>query len=68
MKEKVYSVEFMDYTNCLCDTVSDGNKDFSKMKYLSVGRNFLIKESDFEKYRVYGNGYRSLTYVGDIEV
>lgn len=66
--EKVYAVTFMQYTNCLQDTVSDSNKDWSKLNYLNVGHNFLIKESDIEKYRVYGNGYRSLTFVGEIEV
>lgn len=66
--EKVYAVTFMEYTNFLNDTVSDGNKDWSKLNYLNVGHNFLIKESDIEKYRVYGHGYRSLTFVGEIEV
>ena len=66
--EKVYAVTFMQYTNCLNDTVSDNNKDWTKLRYLNVGHNFLIKESDIEKYRVYGNGYRSLTFIGEIEV
>lgn len=66
--EKVYAVTFMQYTNFMNDTVSDNNKDWSKLNYLNVGQNFLIKESDIEKYRVYGGGYRSLTFVGEIEV
>lgn len=66
--EKVYAVTFMKYTNCMNDTVNDMNNDYRKLNYLNVGHNFLIKESDIEKYRVYGGGYRSLTFVGEIEV
>lgn len=68
MREKIYAVEFLEYTNCLNDTVSDGNKEIGKTKYLHVGRHFCIRESDIEKYRVYGKGYKSLIYVGEIEV
>ena len=68
MMEKVYSVEFLEYTNCLNDTVSDGNKDIGKTKYIHVGRHFLVKESDIPKYQKFGKGYKSLIFVGEIEV
>lgn len=72
-KEKVYSVEFMEYTNCMKDTVSDIDRnelctDWSKANYLEVGNSFLVKESDIQKYQKYGGGYRSLTFVGWIEI
>ena len=66
--EKVYEVEFMRYTNCMKDTVSDGEKELGKGKYLHVGREpFLIKESDFPKYMKYGGGFRIVRFVGNIE-
>ena len=66
--EKVYEVEFMQYTNCMNDIVSDGEKELGKGKYLYVGREpFLIKESDFSKYMKYGGGFRIVRFVGNIE-
>ncbi len=69
--EKVYSVEFRSYTNCLRDTVSDyeETEDIAKTKYLTVGiEPFLIKESDIPKYQHFGGGYRNLHFVGNMEV
>lgn len=67
--EKVYEVKFMQYTNCMNDTVSDDEKELGKGNYLSVGREpFLIKESDFPKYQKYGGGFRIIKFVGNIEV
>ena len=69
--EKVYAAEFRSYTNCLNDTVSDyeESKDIAKTKYLTVGMEpFLIKESDIPKYQCFGGGYRSLNFVGNMEV
>jgi hypothetical protein len=66
--EKVYEVEFMNYTNCLNDTVSNGETGIGKTKYIKVGREpFLIKESDFDKYQKYGDGFRIVKFVGNIE-
>lgn len=65
--EKVYKVEFMQYTNCLKDTVSDGNKDFDERKYLKIGINpIIIRESDLSKYMKYGNGFRSVEFIGNL--
>ncbi len=67
MMEKVYKVEFMQYTNCLKDTVSDGNKDFDERKYLKIGINpIIIRESDLSKYMKYGNGFRSVEFIGNL--
>jgi len=68
--EKIYAVKFRRYTNCLQDTVSNGKddhtlEDLKDTKYLNVGKDpFLIRESDFEKYKEFGGGFESLTYVG----
>ena len=69
--EKVYAVEFMQYTNCLNDTVCDWDGSYSTSlknhHYLDVGKEVvLIKESDLEKYRKYGQGYRNCEFVGNI--
>ena len=67
--EKVYEVEFMQYTNCMKDTVSDGEQEIGKATYIDVGREpFLIKESDFPKYQKFGGGFRIVRFVGNIEV
>ena len=71
--EKIYMVEFMLYSNYLRDTVStyDGSYsyDISKIEYLNIGKEpFLIRESEIEKYRKFGNGYRKLEFIGCIEI
>ena len=66
--EKVYEIEFMQYTNCMKVTVCDEEKELGKGQYLHVGREpFLIKESDFPKYQKYGGGFRIVRFVGNIE-
>lgn len=67
--EKVYSVEFMRYTNACEDTVSDQRDDFiSDIQYLHVGyAPFLVKESELDKYSKFGGGFRSITFVGNIQ-
>ena len=65
--EKVYEVEFMSYTNVMRDTVCDEETELGKEKYLNVGKEpFLIKESEFNKYMKYGNGFRVVRFVGNI--
>jgi len=68
--EKIYLVEFMSYTNCLKDMVTDWNgKGIPKLgeeKYLTVGHNFLVRESELENYRKFGQGYRSIKFVGEL--
>ena len=60
---KVYEVEFIQYTNTLNDTVSDGEK------YIDVSRDpFLIFEDEIEKYKSFGHGIKSLRFVGNMNV
>ena len=69
--EKIYSVEFMTYTDGLKDTVSDWDGEsgsIKDIKYLKVPEPFLVKESDLDKYRTYGDGYRNTKFVGYMEV
>ena len=66
--EKVYEVEFMQYTNSVKDTVSDDGEN-GKTKYIHIGNEpFLIKESEFDKYMKFGKGFRVIEFVGNIEV
>lgn len=60
---RVYAITFNQYTNCMRDTVWCEETD----KYLDVGRDtFLIFEDDIEKYKKFGNGIKTLTYMGDM--
>lgn len=62
-RHKVYAVDFIQYTNCMCDTVWNEETD----EYLDVGKGtFLIFEEDIDKYRKFGRGIKTLTYVGDM--
>ena len=66
--EKVYEVEFMNYTNCMRDTVSNMANEIKNTKYIEIGKEpFLIKESDFDKYMKYGGGFRVVKVLGNIE-
>ena len=67
--EKVYEVEFMEYTNCMKDTVSNQAREIGDMKYINIGKEpFLIRESEFEKYMAYGKGFRIIKFVGNIVI
>ena len=66
--EKVYEVEFIQYTNYTKDTVSYENET-GKINYLHVGEEpFLIRESEFDRYMKFGKGFRVVRFVGNIEV
>ena len=57
----------MQYTNHCRNTVSDGNEDIGKIKYLMIGTDpVIIKESDLSKYMKYGNGFRSIEFIGNL--
>lgn len=65
--EKIYRVQFMQHTNHMRDTVSSKNKEIGDMKYIKIGNeSFLVRESELEKYREYGDGYRSIEFVGNM--
>lgn len=64
MRVKIYAVEFIQYTNCMNDTVWCEETDTC----LDVGKGaFLIREDEIEKYRKYGHGIKSLTFIGELE-
>lgn len=66
-EEKIYLVTFNAYTNCLNDTVSNGETEIDKLKYINIPEGgLLVKESELDKYAAYGNGFASIKYVGSI--
>lgn len=71
---KIYQVEFLQYTNCFKDTVSNGNNDSvftskSPSKYLDVGHeHFLVVEDDLPYFKQFGGGFRSVEFVGRLAV
>ena len=61
---KIYSVEFIAYTNVSRNTVSNG-KDIGQNPYLNINSNygsFLVKEC----VKQYGNGFKNMTLVGEL--
>ena len=73
-REKVYSVEFMGYTNFSKTTVytspenlGNGIYSFIDSEYLDVAGGFLVRESELDRYKVYGDGYRHIEFVGYME-
>ena len=67
--EKIYKVKFMKYTNVVKDTVSNQAKEIKDEKFLRVGKEpFLVRESELDNYRVWGDGFRYIEFVGNIEL
>lgn len=68
--EKIYEVEFLNYTNSMRDTASCNSNEYLNIdnKYIDIPKDgsLLVKESELEFYKNYGNGYRSITYVGEL--
>lgn len=65
--EKLYKIEFMEYTNFMRDTVGDENRKIGERKYIYVGKEpFIAKENQLEELRQYGNGFRSCLFVGNL--
>lgn len=60
-EEKIYSVEFLKYTNCMKDAVSCDTDD---LHYIDTKEPVLVRESDLDKFKEYGQGFRTITYVG----
>ena len=69
VKEKVFSVDFMYYTDILETTVrtepeeKNGVKNYADCEYLEV-KDLLVRESDLDKYKKYGGGFRNIHFVG----
>lgn len=67
--EKVYAVEFMTYTNAMKTSVSNKSEDIADRKYIEIGSEpLLIKESELDLYKEYGDGYRSIKFVGNLKL
>lgn len=73
--EKIYAVEFMEYTDVLNTTVSNATKDgqvFSdpdSVEYITIGHEpFLVPERYLDIYSKYGKGFRSIHFVGNMEI
>ena len=65
---KVYAVTFMNYTDWTKDTVSNGEEEIGKVKYIHIGEDpFLILENDIEHYQKFGGGIRDMVFVGNID-
>lgn len=66
--EKVYSIDFMEFTDLLCSSVSThSSKDGLHEEYLDVRKSpVLILESDLAKFQKYGEGFRNVKFVGYI--
>ena len=66
---KIYSVVFVEYTNCLRDTVSTNEEDLGKVEYLEIPKTgLLIREDELDEYKKYGQGFKSITLVGEMYV
>lgn len=66
---KLYEVTFMQYTNAMQDTISDGTDDLMKRKFIKVGReSFIVREDQLEKIMKYGGGIRDCQFVGNLWV
>lgn len=66
--EKIYAVEFMEYTNWekVCVSSNPGHTD---AEYLDFGKETcLVRESDLPIFQKYGHGFRSITCVGVLYV
>ena len=65
--KKVYAIDFIRYTDCLNDTVS--NSDPDNTEYIEVGRHepFLVVEDDIDHYMKFGGGIRNMKFVGYID-
>ena len=62
--EKIYKVEFMEYTDYNRDKVSNINH----IDYLRVPSPFLIRESEIEFHKNFGGGIKSLEFVGYLNI
>jgi hypothetical protein len=66
---KIYSVVFVEYTNCLQDTVSTNEEDLGNVEYLEIPKTgLLIREDELDEYKKYGQGFKSTTLVGEMYV
>ena len=66
---KIYSVVFVEYTNCLRDIVRTNEEDLGNVEYLEIPKTgLLIREDELDEYKKYGQGFKSTTLVGEMYV
>lgn len=66
---KIYSVVFVEYTNCIRDTVSTSEEDWAKVEYLTIPKTgLLVREDELDEYKKYGQGFKSAILVGEMYV
>ena len=65
---KLYEVTFNTYTNWTNDTVAN-YEDEEDTCYITIPKTgLIIREDEIELYKKYGNGFASLTIVGEMLV
>lgn len=66
--EKIYKVEFMEYTDIFKDTVSNNAKDLKDKRYFEIGHDpLLVRESELVEYMTtWGKGIRRVEFVGNM--
>lgn len=64
--EKIYEVEFMNYTAEKKYTVKGFDENGNQKNILVGEEPFLIRESEFEKYKKWGDGFRVIRFVGNL--
>ena len=64
---KLYRIEFMRYNNYCYDAVSTSEEKDHDTISLSEPKYLIIKESDIEYYKRFGNGIKSMQFVGYME-
>lgn len=60
---KIYKVEFLEFTNCLRDTVTDSKNE----RYFEIPKSgFVIREDDIEYFKNIGGGFKRIECVGEL--
>lgn len=64
---KIYSVEFIEYTNWRCNTVSNPELESGKGKYINISKDgFLVREEHLEFIKRWGKGIKNIKLVGEL--
>lgn len=63
---KLYKITFNTYTNALNDTVHHNNNTIDFIHIPETG--LIVREDELDTYKEYGNGFASLTIVGEMLV
>jgi hypothetical protein len=66
MRVKIYSVEFIQHTNYMQDTVC--NKETKEYLHLPEHAPLLVPEFQLDMYSGYGGGFKSINLVGYMDI